>query len=93
MPGGTLAVLRNLGGMTGTGLLSAAAAGGAFGWAGPMAYLLVTELALNGNPTTPWVWPAHPAQDRGAAICAGLVCAAGIAVITLRGPRDSARGS
>ena len=39
MPGGTLALLRNLGGMAGIGLLSAAVLGGAFGWIGPMAYL------------------------------------------------------
>jgi hypothetical protein len=37
LPGGTLAMLRNLAGMTGTGLLSAAALGGAFGWTGLLA--------------------------------------------------------
>jgi hypothetical protein len=91
LPGGTLAMLRNLAGMTGIGLLSAAALGGAFGWTGPMAYLLVTEVALGGRPTTPWVWAARPPHDRGAAICAALVFAAGITVITVRGARDSAR--
>jgi len=91
LPGGTLAMLRNLTGITGTGLLTAAAAGGSFGWVGPMAYLLVTEVALTGTTTTPWVWPAHPAQDRGAAICASLVYAAGVAVITVRGARNSGR--
>lgn len=91
LPGGIPAMLRDLAGITGTGLVSAAVAGGAFGWLGPMAYLLLTEVALTGDPTTPWMWPAHPVQDRGAAICAGLVYAAGIAVITLRGPRDSSR--
>jgi hypothetical protein len=92
LPGGTLAMVRNLAGITGTGLLTAAAAGGAFGWVGPMAYLLVTEVALTGTTTTPWVWPAHPAHDRGAAICASLVYAAGVAVITVRGTRNSGRG-
>jgi hypothetical protein len=92
LPGGTLAMVRNLAGITGTGLLTAAAAGGAFGWVGPMAYLLVTEVALTGTTTTPWVWPAHPVQDRGAAICASLVYAAGVAVITVRGTRNSGRG-
>jgi hypothetical protein len=91
LAGGTLAMLRNLAGIVGTGLLTAAAAGGAFGWVGPMAYLLVTEVALTGTTTTPWVWPAHPAQDRGAAICASLVYAAGVAVITARGARNSGR--
>ncbi|HEX3923503.1 MAG TPA: hypothetical protein VHY31_14535 [Streptosporangiaceae bacterium] len=44
--------------MTGTGLLSAAALGGAFGWTGPMAYWLATESVLAAHWTTPWIWPA-----------------------------------
>jgi len=93
LPGGTLALLRNLAGITGTGLLSAAALGGAFGWTGPMAYLLVTEVALNGNPTTPWVWPARPVHDLGGALCAAVVFAAGTAAITRSGARESGRRS
>jgi hypothetical protein len=42
MPGGTVALLRDLGGMAGIGLLSAAVLGGAFSWTGPMAYVLIT---------------------------------------------------
>jgi hypothetical protein len=91
LPGGTLAMLRNLAGMTGIGLLSAAMFGGAFGWAGPMAYLLVTETALAGAPTTPWIWPARSPHDLGGALCAYGVLAAGLAVIMLRGARDSSR--
>jgi hypothetical protein len=53
MPGGTLALLHNLGGIAGIGLLSAAVLGGAFGWTGPMAYLLITEGALAHRSTTP----------------------------------------
>ena len=41
--------------------------------------------------TTPWIWPARPPHDRGAAICAALVFAAGVAVITARGARDRSR--
>jgi hypothetical protein len=93
LPGGALALLRNLGGMTGTGLLSAAALGGAFGWTGPMGYLLVTESVLAAHWATPWIWPARPPHDRGAAICAALVLGAGIAAVTLLGPRDSGRRS
>jgi hypothetical protein len=88
MPGGTLALLRNFGGMTGIGLLSAAVLGGAFGWTGPMAYLLITEGALAHRSVTPWVWPTRPPHDLGAVICASLVFAAGIVVITMRGGRD-----
>jgi hypothetical protein len=93
LPGGTLALLRNLGGMAGIGLLSAAILGGAFGWTGPMAYLLITEGALAHQSTTPWVWPARPPHDRGGAICACLVLAAGLVLITVRGPRESGRES
>ena len=93
LPGGTLALLRNLAGMTGTGLLAAAALGGAFGWTGPMAYWLVTESVLAAHWTTPWIWPARPPHDRGAAVCASLVFAAGIAAVTLLGARDSGRRS
>ena len=89
LPGGTLALLRNLAGMTGTGLLSAAALGGAFGWTGPMAYWLATESVLAAHWTTPWIWPARPPHDRGAASCAAVVLAAGIAAVTLLGARDS----
>ena len=93
LPGGTLTLLRNLGGMAGVGLLAAAAAGGAFAWVGPMAYLLITEGALAHRSVTPWIWPTRPPHDRGGAICACLVIAAGLVLITIRGPREWDRES
>ena len=39
--------------------------------------------------TTPWVWPARPPHDRGAALCAALVLSP-VVVITVRGARDTA---
>ena len=92
MPGETLALLRNLGGMAGIGLLSAAVLG-ALGWTGPRAYLLITEGALAHRSVTPWVWPTRLPHDRGGATCACLVIAAGLVLITVRGPRESARES
>ena len=91
LPGGTLALLRNLAGLTGIGLLSAAALGGAFGWTGPMAYWLIAETALAADWTTPWVWPARPPDDRGAAICASAVFAAGLVAVMVFGARDPGR--
>jgi hypothetical protein len=91
LPGGTLALLRNLAGMTGTGLLTAAVFGGAFGWTGPVAYWVLTEGALADRWTTPWLWPARPPHDRGGAICACLVFAAGLVLVTVRGMRESVR--
>jgi hypothetical protein len=93
MPGGTLALLRNLGGMVGVGLLTAAVLGGAFSWTGPMAYLLISEGGLAHRSTTPWIWATRPPHDRGGAICACLVLAAGLVLITVRGPRESAHKS
>ena len=90
MPGGTLALLRNLGGVTGIGLLSASVLGGSFGWTGPMTYLVITEGALAHRLTTPWIWAAYPPHDIGAALCAALTFAAGLALVTIRGDRDRA---
>jgi hypothetical protein len=90
LSGGTLDILRNVAGLAGIGLLTAAVTGGALAWTGTMAYLVVTEYALIESWTTPWTWPARPPADRGAAICAALVFAAGIAVTTARGARDTA---
>ena len=93
--GGTLDVLRNVAGLTGIGLLCAALLGGALAWVGPVGYLMVGAYALYTDwhgpaLTTPWIWPARPPHDVGAALCAGLVFTAGMAVITVRGARDSA---
>jgi hypothetical protein len=95
LAGGALDVMRNVAGMTGIGLLCAAALGGGLAWSGPTVYLVVGVYALytqwHGPAlTTPWIWPARPPRDLGAAICAGLVFAAGMAVFTVRGARDPA---
>jgi len=91
LPGGFLAMLRNVAGITGIGLLSAVVLGGALAWTGPMAYLVLTETALAGNVTTPWVWPARPPHDLGGALCAAIVFAAGTLLITVCGAREAVR--
>jgi hypothetical protein len=93
LAGGPLDVLRNLAGMTGIGLLCAAALGGRLAWIGPTGYLVVGVYGLytqwHGPAlTTPWIWPARPPHDLGAAICAALVFTAGIVVTSVRGARD-----
>jgi hypothetical protein len=88
LPGGDLAMLRNLGGMAGIGLLAAAGFGGAFGWTGPLAYLIVSEGAFAGAWTTPWDWPTRPPHDLGGALCAAAAFAAGTTVLLIRGSRD-----
>ena len=91
LPGGSLSLLRNLAGMTGTGLLSAAVLGGAFGWVGPMGYLLVVEGGLAGGWSTPWLWPGRPPGDLGGALCAAAVFAAGVIALTLLGTQGARR--
>jgi hypothetical protein len=91
LPEGFLAMFRNVAGITGVGLLSAAVLGGMLAWAGPMAYLVITETMLAGGRTSPWVWPTKPPHDLGAALCAAGVFAAGAVLITLRGVRESIR--
>jgi hypothetical protein len=95
LAGGALDVIRNVAGLTGIGLLCAAVLGGALAWTGPMTYMVVGAYALYSNwhgpaTTTPWIWPARPPHDVGAALCAGLVFAAGVVLITVRGARDPA---
>jgi hypothetical protein len=93
LAGGTLDVLRNVAGITGIGLLCAATISGGLAWIGPAAYLIPGAYALytqwhHPALTTPWLWPGRPPHDLGAAICAGLVFAAGAVAITVRGARD-----
>ena len=81
--------------MTGIGLLCAAALRGGLAWTGPLGYLVVGAYGLYTQwhrpaLTTPWIWPARPPHDLGAALCAALVFITGIAVITARGARDPA---
>jgi len=86
LPGGTLDVLRNVAGIAGIGLLSAAVIGGALSWIGPMAYLVLSEYGILNAWRTPGIWPARPPHDAGAALCATLAFFIGTAIITALGP-------
>jgi hypothetical protein len=88
---GSLSLLRNVAGLTGITLLTAALLGGSLSWTGALAYLVVADYAIDAGWTTPLTWPARPPHDLGAAICAALVFAAGVIVIAVRGARDSVR--
>ncbi|MCO5995055.1 hypothetical protein [Actinoallomurus rhizosphaericola] len=96
LAGGTAGVLRNVAGSTGIGLLCAATLGAGLAWTGPTGYLVIAMYAqytLWHGPavTTPWTWPARPPYDVGAAVCAGLVFTAGMAVTAVRGGPGSPR--
>ena len=90
LPGGTLAIARNVAGLAGLGLLSAAVLGGLLAWIGPMAYAIVAGYAIIEAWTTPWMWPARPPHDWGGALCAALAFAAGLLVTSVRGARTPA---
>lgn len=89
LPGGALALLRNLAGMAGLGLLCSAGLGGAFGWAGPAAFLIISEGGLAAGWSTPLVWTGRPPHDLGGAVCAGLACAAGLIAVAVLGVRGA----
>jgi hypothetical protein len=87
LAGGALGLLRDLAGFTGLAFLTGAVLGGALAWFGPAGYLAITLPALAGHWATPWLWPARPPHDHGAAVCAGLIFAAGVTAVTVRGAR------
>jgi len=93
LSGGPLDVLRNVAGITGIGLLCAAALGGGLSWTGPIGYLVAAVFGLytQWHPpalTTPWLWPARPPHDLGGALCAALVFACGMTAVTILGALD-----
>jgi hypothetical protein len=89
LPDGTLAVVRNVTGVAGIGLSCAVVTGGLLAWVGPVAYAVLAEFAISQLWTSPWMWPARAAHDRGAALCAALVFAVGLTLTALFGARDS----
>ena len=89
MADGSAALARNLGGITGVGLITATVLGGAMAWVGPVAYAAVAEYALSAGWQSPVIWAARPPHDGGAALCAAAVFLAGVVLITVRGPRNT----
>jgi len=90
LPNGESALLRDAAGFVGIGLLGTAVVGGHFAWTGPAAYFVLAAYAVADHWTTPWAWPARPAGDTGASVCAiGLLFAAAVVIIVV-GPRDRA---
>jgi hypothetical protein len=87
LPSGDLAALRNTAGLIGIGVLCTVIIGGHFAWVGPAAYWVLGAYASADHWGTPWVWPARPGQDIGAALCAYAVLAAGLLAVTVIGPR------
>ena len=90
LPGGTADMVRNVAGITGIGLISAAVIGAGLSWIGPIAYLALSEYSILNAWGNPWIWPTRPSQDAGATLCATLAFVAGAALITALGARQRA---
>ena len=88
---GATGLLRDLGGIVGVTLLTAALASGNLAWLGTLTYLLLAMTAVALGWTTPWLWPARPPLDSGAAACAAATYLVGLAAVTGRGARDTGR--
>ncbi|WP_253763340.1 hypothetical protein [Hamadaea flava] len=93
LAGGFPAMVRNVVGLIGIGLLCGVVLGGALAWTGPVVYLIVGVYGLytqwhDPAVTTPWLWPSRPSHDLGGALCAGLVFLVGLVLFVRRGARD-----
>jgi hypothetical protein len=84
---GILVLARNVIGFTGLGLLCSLVTGGLLAWILPMGYLVFGQYALLAGWRAPWAWPGRPPADRGAWICASVILAAGLLLLTVHGPR------
>jgi hypothetical protein len=82
------AILRNLAGLTGIALITAAVFGAHLSWTVPLGYVMYCGGELDIQAASRWSWPLLPAGDHAAsAIAAGLL-AAGVAAVSAAGGRD-----
>jgi hypothetical protein len=86
---GVLVLARNVIGFTGIGLACSLVTGGLVAWTLPLGYMLFCQYALLEAWRAPWTWPVRPPADRGAWICASVVFAVGLLLLTIRGPRTN----
>ena len=83
---------RNLAGLSGMALLAARFVGGRLSWPLPLAYGALALLMGRGESGewARWAWVMHPPTGRLAAALALGLLAAGLAVLAVQGPRESA---
>lgn len=86
---GVLGLVRDVGGLVGVALVVAVLTGGTLSWLGPLSLWAMSAYAINQRWTTPLLWPDRPPHDVGAVLCAGVVFAFGLVLLTTRGARDS----
>jgi hypothetical protein len=82
------ALMRNLAGLTGLALLTAALIGAHLAWATPLGYVVFCGGELDLHASTLWAWPTRPAGDSAAALIALTLLVAGLLTVSLAGSRD-----
>ena len=82
-------LLRDTAGLAGVALLAGGLTSASRSWTGVLAYVFLALAAIANGWTTPWLWPARPPADAGAALCATAVFLAGMAVASVLSPSSS----
>jgi hypothetical protein len=82
------ALLRDLAGLTGIALLTAALLGAHLAWTAPLGYVMYCGAQLDQQVTNLGTWPTQPTTSNGATAIAVALLAAGILAVTLTGARD-----
>jgi hypothetical protein len=81
-------ILRNVTGLTGIALLTAALLGAHLAWTAPLGYVMYCGGQLDVQVSNLWTWPTQPANNHTAAAIAAVLLVAGITAITITGARD-----
>ncbi len=82
------AMVRNLAGLTGIALLTAALLGPHLAWTTPLGYVMYCGAQLDQHVSNLGTWPTRPAADHTATAIAAILLAAGVTAVTLTGARD-----
>lgn len=79
------AIIRNVAGLTGLGLVAARVAGPSVAWVAPLCY---ATYALAGNPRSTWTWPVHTGTAIQPALIALVLLLIGLGAIVPHGTRS-----
>jgi hypothetical protein len=86
-------LVRNLAGLTGIALLTAAVLGAHLAWTVPLGYVMYCGAELDAQAYRLWTWPILPAGNHAAAALAVGLLAAGIAAAAITGDRSRPGGA
>jgi hypothetical protein len=89
LSGGAVGLLRDLAGLVGVTLIAAVFGSGGLAWMGTIGYLCLAVAGIGLGWTTPWLWPARPVLDTGAALSATAALVVGLLAVVFRGTRES----